>query len=170
MTSFAAMFKGEITRLARKEARQYADPIRKAASSHRHDIAALKRQVIALQKELASLRRTSAKRAEPAQDAESGPQVRFVAKGLRTLRSRLGLSAADFGRLVGVSGQSVYNWEAQKAVPRRSQVAALATLRGLGKREVAARLEQAAKPAPKAKAASKGRKAKPAKAARRKKA
>ena len=69
--------------------------------------------------------------------------MRFVAKGLRSLRTRLGLSAGDFGTLAGVSGQSIYNWESGKAVPRKSQLAALASLRALGKREAAARLEAA---------------------------
>ncbi len=67
--------------------------------------------------------------------------MRFVSKGLKTLRARLGLSAADFGRLVGASGQSIYNWEAGKAVPRASQQTALAAIRGLGKREAAKRLD-----------------------------
>ena len=48
---------------------------------------------------------------------------------------------SDFGRLVGASGQSVYNWEAGKTVPREGQQAALAAVRGLGKREAARRLE-----------------------------
>lgn len=68
-------------------------------------------------------------------------KTRFVAGGLKSLRSRLGLSASDFGRLIGASGQSVYNWEAGKAVPRSSQQAALASIRGLGKREAARRLD-----------------------------
>ena len=67
--------------------------------------------------------------------------MRFSAKGFATLRTRFGLSAADMGRLLGVSGQTVYNWEGRKSVPRKSQLAALAQLRGLGKREARARLE-----------------------------
>ena len=65
---------------------------------------------------------------------------RFSAKGLQARRSRLDLSAADFGKLLGVSAQSIYNWESEKARPRAEQIAKLAALRGLGKREVAARL------------------------------
>ena len=69
--------------------------------------------------------------------------VRFSAKGLQTHRSRLELGAGDFGKLLGVSAQSIYNWEAEKARPRAEQIAKLAALRSLGKREAAARLEQA---------------------------
>jgi len=42
----------------------------------------------------------------------------------------------------GVSGLSIYNWEKGKAKPRKEQVATLAALRGITKREAAARLEQ----------------------------
>ncbi len=65
---------------------------------------------------------------------------RFRASGMASNRKRLGLSAADFGLLVGASGQSVYAWEQGKARPRGKSLAAIAALRGIGKREVAERL------------------------------
>ena len=55
-------------------------------------------------------------------------------------RERLGLSAEDFGMLVGASGQSVYLWEQGKSKPRVKNLKAIAALRGIGKREVAQRL------------------------------
>ena len=45
------------------------------------------------------------------------------------------LSAADFGKLLGVSAQSIYNWERESAYPRVEQIARLAAIRGIGKRE-----------------------------------
>jgi DNA-binding transcriptional regulator YiaG len=63
---------------------------------------------------------------------------------LRAHRSRLGLSAADFGTLVGVSAQSVYNWEGEKAQPRGEQLARLVAVREIGKREASQRLKQLA--------------------------
>jgi DNA-binding transcriptional regulator YiaG len=138
MPNFASLLKSEITRLARKELKTAVDPLRKASAAQRRDIAELKRQLAALQRELKSSRKAS--RATAADDAPAR-NTRFSANGLKTLRARLGLSAADFGRLVGASGQSIYNWEAGKAVPRANQRAALAAVRGLGKREAAARLE-----------------------------
>jgi DNA-binding transcriptional regulator YiaG len=44
------------------------------------------------------------------------------------------------GALVGVSAQTVYNWEAGKSRPRQQQLAAIAAIRKLGKREAQARL------------------------------
>jgi DNA-binding transcriptional regulator YiaG len=72
-------------------------------------------------------------------DAEG---VRSTAKGLRSQRERLGLSAANYGKLVGVSGQTIYSWEQEASHPRRKQVAALATVRNMSKREAQARLDK----------------------------
>jgi DNA-binding transcriptional regulator YiaG len=57
------------------------------------------------------------------------------------LRARLGLSAKDFGRLVGVAGLTIYSWESGKSRPRQKQLAGLAAVRHLGKREAGKRLE-----------------------------
>ena len=62
-------------------------------------------------------------------------------------RERLGLSVGDFGKLLGVSAQSIYNWERETAYPRGEQLAKLAALRSIGKREAQARLAQLAAPA-----------------------
>jgi transcriptional regulator with XRE-family HTH domain len=53
----------------------------------------------------------------------------------------LGLSAKDFGKLIGVSSLTVYNWENGKSKPRRSQLPGIISVRGLGKREAIRRLE-----------------------------
>ena len=139
MPNLSSVLKSEITRLARKEIRTAVDPLRKANAGYRREIAELKRQLAAMQRETRAGMRVPAPRAEA--EAEPSARVRFVPKGLKSLRARLGLSAADFGRLVGASGQSVYNWEAGKTVPRGGQQAALASVRGLGKREAVRRLE-----------------------------
>jgi DNA-binding transcriptional regulator YiaG len=52
------------------------------------------------------------------------------------------LSAADFATLLGVSGQSVYKWEHGESRPRARQLEAIAAVRGIGKREAAARLDK----------------------------
>ena len=81
--------------------------------------------------------------------ASSAPQanapelkVRFVAKGVRSQRDRLGLSAEGLGKVLGVSAQSVYNWESGKVRPRQDQIAKLSHLRKVGKRQVMAFLAQ----------------------------
>ena len=74
--------------------------------------------------------------------ATNGKSARFSAKGLRVHRERLGLSADDFGKLLGVSAQSIYNWEQEKARPRAELLAKVAALRGIGKRDAKSRLER----------------------------
>jgi len=51
------------------------------------------------------------------------------------------LSAADYGKVVGVSGLTIYSWEHGNRRPRKAQVAALVAARGISKREALAKLE-----------------------------
>lgn len=139
MPSFAAALKDEIIRLARKETRVQLEPLRKSSVAYRSQIADLKRVVASLERSIKALRRVPK---EPAAPLEGGKPNRFVAKGLVTLRARLGMSAEDMGGLAGVSGQSIRNWEAKISVPGKENRAALISLRSLGKREAQERLLQ----------------------------
>ena len=67
--------------------------------------------------------------------------VRFSARSVKAQRKRLGLSAADYARLVGVASLTIYNWEQGKSRPRKEQLASLVAIRGIGKREAIAKLE-----------------------------
>jgi len=140
MANLAAVLKEEIRRLARKEVRAELAPLRQAVSKQRKAIAALRRELAQQTKRLAQLERTSRK-GEPAPSAPES-SLRFSAKGLRSHRARLGLSAADFAALVGVSPLTIYNWEKGKTKPRAAQLEKLSTIRGLGKREAWKRLEE----------------------------
>ena len=55
---------------------------------------------------------------------------------------RLGLSVADFGLLIGAAGPSTDAWEAGMSKPRVEALKAIASLRHIGRREVAGRLSQ----------------------------
>jgi DNA-binding transcriptional regulator YiaG len=147
MPNIANILKSEISRLARKEMRENSDGLRKAVAAHRAEIAALKRRVQALEalvKRLAKGPGAGSVQSRKAVSSEAGEQtaqgLRFRAKGMAANRQRLGLSAADFGLLVGATGQSVYAWEAGKTKPKAESLAAIASLRGIGKREVEAKL------------------------------
>lgn len=142
MPNIASLLKSEISRVARKELRAELGALKKASSAYRSEIAALKRRAQALEQELRRLARTNGRApAAAAPDADGGAgKARFSAKGLASQRKRLGLSAADCGRLVGASGQSVYKWEDGKAKPRAKHLPALVALRTMGKKEAARRL------------------------------
>jgi DNA-binding transcriptional regulator YiaG len=156
MPNIGTVLREEITRLSRKESRNQVEAARKATTQHRKDIAALKRQVAQLERVVRTLARRAASSSKgEANDAAPGTKTRFVAKGLKSQRERLGLSAAEFGKLIGVTAQSVYNWEGGQTRPRDEQIAKLAQLRSLGKREAARRLEQLVEAKPRRRA-SKG--------------
>jgi len=145
MPNIGTLLKQEITRLSRREIRSQVQATKKASSQYRRHIAALKRDVAVLQRQMAVLQRRvlgSSPRAANGANGATTQRVRFVAKGLKSHRNRLGLSAADYGMLVGVSAQSIYNWEQGHATPRSEQLKMVAALRGIGKREAQGRLEQ----------------------------
>jgi len=145
MPNLAAVLKEEIVRLARKEIRKQTTVLRKASVQYRKDIAAMKRRVSDLRRKVLPLEKQVLKSTpSPAAEPEA-EHVRFSAKGLRSQRKRLGLSAANHGKLVGVTGQTIYSWEQETSRPRPAQVARIATLRHVGRREALARLEQLAK-------------------------
>ncbi|MEO7500274.1 MAG: helix-turn-helix transcriptional regulator [Casimicrobiaceae bacterium] len=141
MPNIGAMLKQEIVRLARREIRAQAGPAQKASAQYRRDIAALKRTVAVLARQAAQLQRRSSAATAASSSRPDTRKVRFVAKGLKSHRSRLGLSAGDYGKLVGVSAQSVYNWEQGQATPRAEQLRAIAALRGVGKRAAHSQLQ-----------------------------
>ncbi len=143
MANLAQVMKSEIARLARKEVRQETSALRKAATQHRKDIAELKRQIKQQQQLIARLQKQAAKQGKAVSSVEEpGEGIRFSAKGLRSHRQKLGLSAADYAALVGVSGQTIYLWERGKTKPRRSQLPAVAAVRKLGVREALRQLEE----------------------------
>jgi DNA-binding XRE family transcriptional regulator len=150
MPNVGTLLRDEITRLSRRTLRGELAATKKASTQHRRQIAALKRQVALLARQVLQLARRLPSTADAPTPNSRAKPVRFVAKGLRSYRERLGLSATDFGKLVGVSAQSIYNWELGAAKPRAEQAAKLAALRRVGKREAHLRLQQLAAANPKA--------------------
>ena len=142
MPNIGTVLREEIARLSRKESRGQIDPTKRATNQHRRDTAWLKRQVAQLERQVKLLLRTASGAPQTATADASDKKFRFVAKGLRSQRKRLGLSASDFGKLLGVSAQSVYNWESEVWRPRGEQLSKLAALRGVGKREAGEKLKQ----------------------------
>ncbi|MCE1205384.1 MAG: helix-turn-helix domain-containing protein [Holophagaceae bacterium] len=141
MPNIASILKAEIARLARKEIKGEIEGLRKASAQYRADIADLKRRTATLEKQLGQKERKAKRQEGPTTDVETTAKTRFSAKGFATRRQKLGLTAADMGALLGVSAQTIYNWEGGKSRPRPSQLAAVAAVKGVGKREAKARLE-----------------------------
>ena len=171
MASLVTALKEEISTLARREVRRQTAPADKAAARCARDIAALKREVQALERDLASVgtpppgttvppkktsgrtppgRRAARKVRAKSTSAKPSPRSPFSGEALKAHRQRLGLSAENYGKLLGASGLSVYNWEQGKTHPRKSSVDAWTEIRRIGKRNAAKRLAslKAAEPKP----------------------
>ena len=114
MASLANALKEEISALARREVRRQTAPADKAMARCARDIAALKREVQALEHELASLgtpqprptvppkktsdrappsRRATSKVSATSTSAKPSPRSQFSGEALKAHRERLGLSA-----------------------------------------------------------------------------
>jgi len=142
MSNISSILNEQIRRVARREIRSNTQSVRRATAHYRHDIAALKRLVTDLARTVGYLKKQETKRSTKlgAVAIPDGTDIRFRADGLRSHRARLGLSAKDYGQLVGVSGLTIYAWEQGKSRPRRTQIAKIVAVRGIGIREALRRL------------------------------
>jgi len=144
MANIATVLKDEISRLSRKEVRSETDTLKKSSAQYRSEIAALKRRVEALEKQVFRLAKIVSVPAVVPSSPEIKSRARFTAKGFKTLRQRLGLSADLLAGLLDVSVATIYSWEAGKSKPRETQLVKIIALRGMGKKDVTAILNRLA--------------------------
>jgi len=137
LPQFASALKAEMARIARREMRAEIAALKKAAARQRAEMAALKRRVIEVEQRLVRSDRSRIGDAPPATPERT---VRFSATGLEKLRQRLDLSAETLGSILGVSGQTIHNWERATNRPPPEQIAKIAILRSMSKRDVHLRL------------------------------
>jgi DNA-binding transcriptional regulator YiaG len=136
MANVASALKEEIARVARKEIRRQTSSLKKTSTTHRSEIAALRRRMLELERQLRRVGRGGQSTAPAAANGDSrSPGTRFSAKSIAAQRKRLGISAAECGLLIGASAQSIYNWEEGKARPRAQHLPAIFALRNLGRRQ-----------------------------------
>jgi DNA-binding transcriptional regulator YiaG len=142
MADVGGVLRQEIVRLARRELRAELAPFKKARAEQRQAIALLKREVKQLQQAVASRRKGGLSLKVAAAPATGATNLRFVAKGLKAQRARLGLSATDYGKLVGVSHQTVRNWEEGVSKPSASDLVLIDGLRRTSKQAAQSALQQ----------------------------
>lgn len=162
MPNVAQLLKAEITRLAKREVKAGVATIKADNIKLKKSNADLKRRVAQLERDNRRLVAAENKRIKEVPEIvpEKAEKARITAKGMRSLRKRLGLSQAAFAKLLGVSAQIVQVWE-RKEGPlnvRDTTRAAILSIRGIGAREAKARLEAMAKKDRKKPAKKKGRK------------
>ena len=163
MPNIMSALKQEIQRLARKEVRTAVRPLQKDKVALKNSVRELRQQVQLLEKQNRQLSEALAKNqavVPVVPEGEEAPRMRITVKGLRSLRRKLKLTQEEFAQLLGVSGQSVWQWEQKSGALRlRSRTKqALLEIRDLGAREVRKRLEES-QPAPEAKTSNSKQKA-----------
>ena len=137
MSNVIGILKAEIDRLAAKQAEAEIAKARKAAAEYRHEVAELKRLLREKEREIARLKKN-----QPTTDEDPLADIRFSAQSVRAQRQRLGLTAEEYGKLVGVSALSVLAWEQGRSRPRRKQLLALVSVRGISKKAALAKLAE----------------------------
>ena len=153
MTTYAESFKREVARVSKKEVRGEITPLRKATSTHRSEIAALKKTVKSLETTVRQLvklaNRTGADAAAaPAKAAKAAkaektpvkPRARgaFDSAAFAAHRQQMGLTQAQWAKIVGVSSLSIYKWEKGGVQPRAKQLDAIREAMALSKRRALA--------------------------------
>jgi DNA-binding transcriptional regulator YiaG len=159
MPNIVKVLKDEIQRIARKEIKVSASTLHKYNVSLKKTLVEIKRQLATMKQEVRQLKKFQGKhaKAEPRVAPETAEKLRFSAKGIRSLRSKLKLSQADFAKLVGVSSLAVYQWERKegKLALRQTTKTKLAEIRGFGRKDALKKLEEIPDKMPKTKAKKK---------------
>jgi DNA-binding transcriptional regulator YiaG len=147
MSNIAQVLKAEIIRLSRKEVKATVTPLRKSNFALKKAVWDLKNSISALaaeNKRLSAICK-SAQENQPAILPETAEKARFTSKGIRILRTKLGLSQESFAKLLGVSSQAVYvmeHKEGKRLKFRPKTLSSLLSVREMGEREAKRRLEE----------------------------
>lgn len=145
MPNVAQVLKGEMQRIARKEAKAMVTPIKKENARLRQQVKTLQTTIKDLQrghKQTAKLVQPLKPETNLAEDAKTS-RVRPTSKTMIALRQKFGMSQTEFGKLLNVGRITVARWEAQegKLNLRQSARDAFACVQKLGAKAARAQLE-----------------------------
>jgi DNA-binding transcriptional regulator YiaG len=146
MPKLAEVLRGEIIRISRREARVATAGIREAKIRLTKTVADLKRRIAKLQGENKWLVAAEKKRLaqKPQITPETSRKARLTSKGIRRLRRKLGLSQANFAKLLGASTQTVHMWETKEGPLRLrgNTLASVLSAREMGARDAKRRIAE----------------------------
>ncbi len=146
MANVAKMLKEEISRISKKQAKSAVDPIGKTQTTLRKAVADLRKRLISLERENKRLVAAVGKEKTAGfkETTEDDKRARITSKGVRSLRSRLGISQADLAKLLGATPHSVYLWEKRGGALRLRDKTkeAFLSIRGLGAKQAKDKLAE----------------------------
>ena len=141
MANYQTSFRQEVRRIARKEIRSELKSTKQAVSRYRSEIAALKRKHKELERLIKTLQSRAEKKSQAVSvDVEQPKRRRYSVGSLKSQRKKSGLSQVDYARLVGVSANTIHNWERGKTKPDDKHLQKLVSHRGIGKKEAQKRI------------------------------
>jgi DNA-binding transcriptional regulator YiaG len=148
MSNVVKILKAEIARISKKEAKSATQAIGKSNTWLRKTVADLKKRLALLEKEnkrfVVAMKKFQMAQPQKAEQ-EDDRKARFTSRGIQSLRRKLRLSQADFGKLLGTTPHAVYLWEKKVGALnlRDKTKAAILSIRGLGAREAKEKLAEA---------------------------
>jgi len=140
MPNIGRVIKAEIARMVAREVR---------GSSAVREVKFISRRLIQLEKTVASLgvqvgriiaSGTKAGRGGRGEQRR-GRQFKATPESLKKLRAKLAITQGELAKLLGVSGNAAWQWEAGRAKPRGRSLKAIQALGRIGKREARKRVE-----------------------------
>ncbi len=139
MGKVESMIKSEIVRLAKREVKKMALPLK-------GEIKSLKGIVSQLRKSLLSLQRVSPigvkEKKIPAEVTPAEVKsARFSPRLIRSLRKRLGITQRELALLTGVTVGAIHKWESGKFKPAMEKREIMVRLRKMGRRDVRKMIE-----------------------------
>jgi DNA-binding transcriptional regulator YiaG len=142
MGKVEAIIKSEIVRLAKREMRKVAAPLRRDVRTLKSAVSQLRKTVFNLERFISLQRKEWEKKPFLKAAPEEVETSRLSPRLIRSLRQRLGLSQRDFARLTGVTPLAVYQWETGVFKPKKEKKGMLVALRKLGRRNARKLLEE----------------------------
>ena len=144
MPDIAKVLREEIQRLARKELKAALATLRKDNIALKRTVADHKRRIATLERDNKRLLTDKERRSKKGTGVtqEEVQKARVTAKMIRGMRAKLGLTQAELARLLGVTLQSVYQWERKEGRLdfRGNTKAAIVEIRKLNRKEAQQRL------------------------------
>ena len=139
MPDIKNLLNDEIRRLARKEIRIALEPVNAQIAAQKKTISDLKKYIADLEKLLRKSNPAKIAEIEEAVESEDN-KIRLNAAGIIRIRKKYKLTQSELAKLLDVATHTVSIWELGKSAPRAAMKQKICDLRGLGKREINARL------------------------------
>ncbi len=140
MPTFSKLLKAEIERVVSRQvaAMGVVKQMRKLA----REVANLDKRLASVEAKIASGKLAAGGKRVTVKVGVDKRKLKFSPAALKSLRYKLNVTQQEVAKLLGVSGNAVWQWEAGRAKPRLKALEEMRKLRKIGSREARKRLEK----------------------------